>query len=91
MQSLDVPSDRDQGVYVFTMTNGDPQAAVTVLQNMFQTSNSRGGTSSSSSSQNMDALTSRVQQNVQSSSSSSSSSSGFGGLGTSGGRAGGQY
>ena len=50
MEQLDVPSDRDQGVYVFQMKNGDPQQALTVLQNMFQSSStSRSGTSSSSS------------------------------------------
>jgi len=49
MEQLDVPSDRDQGVYVFQMKNGDPQQAVQVLQNMFQSSStSRSGTSSSS-------------------------------------------
>ena len=49
MEQLDVPSDRDQGVYVFQMKNGDPQQALTVLQNMFQSSStSRSGTSSSS-------------------------------------------
>src|ERR1035441_10567131 len=49
MTDLDVPSDRDQGVYVFQMKNGDPQEAVQVLQNMFQSSStSRSGTSSSS-------------------------------------------
>jgi general secretion pathway protein D len=50
MTQLDVPSDRDQGVYVFQMKNGDPQQALQVLQNMFQSSStSRSGTSSSSS------------------------------------------
>ncbi|MGA2242117.1 MAG: secretin N-terminal domain-containing protein [Verrucomicrobiota bacterium] len=50
MTQLDVPSDRDQGVYVFQMKNGDPQQALTVLQNMFQSSStSRSGTSTSSS------------------------------------------
>jgi len=50
MEQLDVPSDRDQGVYVFQMKNGDPQQALQVLQNMFQSSStSRSGTSSSSS------------------------------------------
>ena len=50
MTQLDVPSDRDQNVYVFQMKNGDPQQAVQVLQNMFQSSStSRSGTSSSSS------------------------------------------
>jgi type II secretory pathway component GspD/PulD (secretin) len=49
MADLDVPSDRDQGVYVFQMKNGDPQQALQVLQNMFQSSStSRSGTSSSS-------------------------------------------
>jgi type II secretory pathway component GspD/PulD (secretin) len=49
MEQLDVPSDRDQDVYVFQMKNGDPQQALTVLQNMFQSSStSRSGTSSSS-------------------------------------------
>jgi type II secretory pathway component GspD/PulD (secretin) len=49
MEQLDVPSDRDQGVYVFQMKNGDPQQAVQVLQNMFQSSStSRSGMSSSS-------------------------------------------
>ena len=44
MADLDVPSDRDQGVYVFQMMNGDPQQAVQVLQNMFQSSStSRSG------------------------------------------------
>jgi general secretion pathway protein D len=50
MEQLDVPSDRDQSVYVFQMKNGDPQQAVQVLQNMFQSSStSRSGTSTSSS------------------------------------------
>ena len=49
MADLDVPSDRDQNVYVFQMKNGDPQQALQVLQNMFQSSStSRSGTSSSS-------------------------------------------
>jgi len=50
MEQLDVSSDRDQGVYVFQMKNGDPQQAVQVLQSMFQSSStSRSGTSTSSS------------------------------------------
>ncbi len=52
MEQLDVPSDRDQGVYVFQMKNGDPQQAVQVLQNMFQSSSTSRGGASSSSSQN---------------------------------------
>jgi type II secretory pathway component GspD/PulD (secretin) len=86
MKDLDVPSDRDQGVYVFKMNNGDPQQAMTLLQTMFQSSSSsRSGNSSSQNS----ALQQRVQNNNQTTS-SSSSSSGFGssGSGVGGGRGG---
>jgi general secretion pathway protein D len=48
MKDLDVPSDRDQDVYVFQMKNGDPQQAVQVLQNLFPSSSSRNGSSGSS-------------------------------------------
>ena len=49
MKDLDVPSDRDQDVYVFQMKNGDPQQALQVLQNLFPSSStSRSGSSSSS-------------------------------------------
>lgn len=91
VHELDVPSTRDQKVYVFHMENGDPQQAVQVLQNMFQGSGtSRGGTSSSSSQQNS-ALMQRQQNNSSSSSTSVSggSSSSFGGSGTRGGTGGG--
>jgi type II secretory pathway component GspD/PulD (secretin) len=91
VRELDVPSTRDQKVYVFHMENGDPQQAVQVLQNMFQGSGtSRGGTSSSSSQQNS-ALMQRQQNNSSSSSTSVSggSSSSFGGSGTRGGTGGG--
>ncbi len=83
MKDLDVPSERDQDVYVFKMNNGDPQQALTVLQNMFQSSSSR----SSSSSQNS-ALQQR-QINNATTTSSSSSSTGFGTTGSGGGGAGG--
>jgi type II secretory pathway component GspD/PulD (secretin) len=83
MADLDVPSDRDQGVYVFQMMNGDPQQAVQVLQNMFQSSStSRSGTSSSSS-QN-----SALQQRAQNSTTSmgtTTTTSGIGGAGAGGG------
>jgi type II secretory pathway component GspD/PulD (secretin) len=52
MEQLDVASDRDQGVYVFQMKNGDPQQALSVLQNMFQTSSTSRSGNSSGSSQN---------------------------------------
>jgi general secretion pathway protein D len=87
MTDLDVPSARDQKVFVFHLNNGDPQQAAQVLQNMFQTSGtSRNG--SSSSTQNS-ALMQRAQNNATTTGSSGSgSSSGFG-SGTTGGRGGG--
>jgi general secretion pathway protein D len=85
MRDLDVPSQRDQKVYVFHMNHGDPQEAAQVLQNVFQSSStSRIGTGSQS--QNS-ALMQRAQNNASSSSSSvsgSSSTSGFGGTGSPG-------
>ena len=89
MTDLDVPSDRDQGVYVFQMKNGDPQQAVQVLQNMFQSSStSRSG--SSSSSQN-----SALQQRAQNSTTTMSTTTTTGGIGGttsgSGGTGGRQY
>jgi general secretion pathway protein D len=52
MKDLDVPSDRDQDVYVFQMKNGDPQQALQVLQNLFPSSSTSRSGGSSSSSQN---------------------------------------
>ena len=76
MAELDGASDRDQGVYVFQMKNGDPQQALTVLQNMFQSSStSRSG--SSSTTQN-----SALQQRSQNSTTTmgtTTTSSGIGG------------
>ncbi len=85
MSQLDVPSDRDQGVYVFKMNNGDPQQAVQVLQSMFQGNNSR--TTQSGQSQNS-ALMQRQQTSTQQTG-SQSSSSGFGSGGVGGGGGGG--
>jgi len=88
MKDLDVPSERDQSVYVFHMDNADPQQAVQVLQNMFQsTSSSRGSGSSSSS------TTSALQQRQQTTATTTSSSStttgqSFTGSGAGGGGAG---
>jgi hypothetical protein len=77
MEQLDVPSTRDQKVYVFHMNNGDPQQALQVLQNMFQTSSTSrgGGSGSSSSSSQNSALMQREQNNATTTSSSSSSTS----------------
>ena len=89
MTDLDVPSDRDQNVHVFTMMNGDPQQAVQVLQSMFQSgTTSRSGTSSSSQNR---ALQQRAQNSTTSMSTTTTSSSGLGGTtgGAGGGRAGG--
>ena len=86
MKDLDVPSARDQKVYVFHMNNGDPQQAAQVLQTMFQSSSSsRSGSSSSSTTS---PLMQRVQNNSTTTSSSSSGTSGFGGS-TGGGGGGG--
>lgn len=84
VRELDVPALRDQQVFVFHMTNGDPQQALQVLQNMFQTSTtSRSG--SSSSSQNS-ALMQRQQNNTTTTGSSSSGTSfGSGSSGRTGG------
>ena len=88
MTDLDVPSARDQKVFVFHMNNGDPQQAAQVLQTMFQSSNNRN--SGSGSSQNS-ALMQRAQNNATTTgSSSSSSSSGFGGRSSGGGGGGGR-
>jgi uncharacterized membrane protein len=73
MKDLDVPSARDQKVFVVHMDNADPQQAAQVLQNMFQGNNSRSTTGSSQNS----ALQQRATQNATTSS-SSSSGSGFG-------------
>jgi general secretion pathway protein D len=86
VRELDVPSIRDQQVHVFRMNNGDPQQAVQVLQNMFQSTTS-GRTGTSGTSQNS-ALMQRQQNNNQTTGSSSSGSGSFGNSG--GGRSGGQ-
>jgi type II secretory pathway component GspD/PulD (secretin) len=87
VRELDVASPRDQQVHVFRMNNGDPQQAVQVLQNMFQSSSGSragaGGTSQNS------ALMQRQQNNNQTSGGTSSGSGSFGNSGG-GGRGGGQ-
>jgi len=82
MKDLDVPSDRDQGVYVFQMKNGDPQQALQVLQNMF--SQNGASRTSTSSSQN-----SALQQRSQNSISTMGTSTTTSGVGGSGGGVGG--
>ena len=48
MDSLDVASERDQNVFFYHLSNGDPAQVVSVLQDLFQSSGSSGGASSSS-------------------------------------------
>lgn len=83
MDQLDIPSTRDQNVYVYHMANGDPQEAMQVLQNMFQSSSSssRSGGGSSAASTETSALVERQYQNattVGQTSSSISSGTGSG-------------
>ncbi len=46
MHDLDVPSSRDQSVYVYHLDHGDPNQVVQVLQNTFGNSNTRSTTGS---------------------------------------------
>jgi len=79
---LDVPSNRDQKVFVYHMNNGDPQQTLQVLQGMFQNgNNSRSGASSTSGS----ALQNRETQNATTIGNSPTSTSGMGGGTTRGG------
>ena len=55
---LDVPSPRDQKVFVYRLKNGDPNAVATVLQAMFQSSTTTGTGASASQ-------TSLLQQRAQ--------------------------
>ena len=80
MKELDVPSDRDQDVYVYKLNNGDPQQVAQALQAMFAGNNSRSTTGSSQNS----ALMQRS-QNATTQMGSQSSSSGFGSSGGGGG------
>ena len=86
VRELDVASTRDQQVHVFRMNNGDPQQAVQVLQNMFQSTTS-GRTGAAGNAQNS-ALMQRQQNNNQTMGNTSSGSGSFGNSG--GGRSGGQ-
>ena len=86
VRELDVPSTRDQQVHVFRMSNGDPQQAVQVLQNMFQSTTS-GRTGAAGNAQNS-ALMQRQQNNNQTMGNTSSGAGSFGNSG--GGRSGGQ-
>ena len=89
MKALDVPSPRDQQVYVFHLKHGDPYEVSQVLQNQFQSSSSSRGSGSGGSSTTQSALQLR-QQNSATSTSSSGNTVGAGFSGSSGaGRSGG--
>jgi len=91
MEQLDVSSDRDQGVYVFQMKNGDPQQALQVLQTMFQSSStSRSGSTSSSENS---PLQQRAQNSATSMGSTTTGTTGTSGTGfnTGGGGGGRQF
>jgi type II secretory pathway component GspD/PulD (secretin) len=65
MTALDVPSERDQRVYVFHLDHGDPNEVAQVLQNAFGSSTAtagRGGAAAGTSAQS--ALQYREQQNA---------------------------
>jgi general secretion pathway protein D len=89
MQSLDVASTRDQGVYAYRLHNADPFEVAQVLQNMFQSSSSGRGSGSQSSSQQAEssARMNRESQNAQTVSTTTSTISS--GTGTGVGRGGG--
>ena len=80
MEQLDVPSTRDQKVFVYHMDNGDPQQALTVLQNMFQNNSTSSRSGTSSSSQNS-ALQTRETQNATSGGTGSTTSTTGTGIG----------
>lgn len=81
IEQLDANPAKKQKVFVYSLENADVDNVVGVLQDMFQSSNSRG---SSSSSRQNNALSTRQTQSSQSTSSSTSGnnrSSGGGGFG----------
>lgn len=84
MESLDVPSTRDQHVYTYHLSNADPEEVAQVLQTMFQSGTSGRGSGSSSSSQQPETspLMNRESQNAQTVSTTSSSISSGTGTGT---------
>ncbi len=91
MKSLDVPSPRDQQVYVFHLKHGDPYQVSQVLQSQFQsTSSSRSGSGSSSSGSTQSTLELRAQNTATTTSASGNTvGSSISGSGGGGGRGGG--
>jgi hypothetical protein len=91
MTELDVPSNRDQHVYAYHLSNADPQEVAQILQNTFPSTTSGRSSSSSSSSQQSEssALIQRENQNATTVGQTSSSISTGTGTGTARGVGGG--
>jgi len=73
MESLDVPSTRDQKVFVYHLNNGDPNQVMAELQGLFQSSDASAGTTADSTSTS--ALQQRATKNATATSSSSTTGS----------------
>jgi general secretion pathway protein D len=89
MSQLDVPSTRDQKVYVYNLKNADPEEALQVLQSTFPSSSSSRSSSSSSQQQETSPLISRETQNATTVGQTSESISSGVGTGTGRGAGGG--
>jgi type II secretory pathway component GspD/PulD (secretin) len=79
IKQLDVPSTRDQKVYVYHLDHGDPNQVLQVLQGTFPNSSTTTGGRGNTSQSQPSALMNRETQNANQMGSSSSSSSGVGG------------
>ena len=82
MRDLDVPSSRDQNVYVYHLNNGDPNQVVQVLQNTFG-----GNTTRSTSGAQQGALETRANAGATSAGNTTSALGSTGGSGMNGGSA----
>jgi general secretion pathway protein D len=81
IEKLDVPSERDQNVFVYKLNNADSQTVATELQNMFGGNNSRTSTQG----QNQNSALQQRAQNSTTTMSSQGSSTGLGGSSFGGG------
>jgi general secretion pathway protein D len=86
LDALDVASERDQNVFVYHLSNGDPAQVVSVLQDLFQSS---GASGSSSSSSQKSALQQRALNSATTMSATTTTSSTAGGTSGGGNNAGG--
>ena len=88
MSELDVPSDRDQKVFVYHLDHGDPYQVVQVLQNSFGGSTTRSTSSSQQSAMEARAAAAATAAGNNQSSTTSGGFGNSGGLGGGGGRGG---